>query len=40
MRQEWEKDDVNYQLDFFSDTQGKPRAVIYRQNGNGLSYST
>ena len=38
MRQEWEKDDVNYQLDFFYDTQGKPLAVIYRQNGNGLSY--
>ena len=38
MRQEWEKDDVNYQLDFFYDTQGKPLAVIYRQNGDGLSY--
>jgi RHS repeat-associated protein len=38
MRQEWEKDDVNYQLDFFYDTQGKPLGVIYRQNGNGLSY--
>ena len=38
MRQEWEKDNVNYQLDFFYDTQGKPLAVIYRQNGDGLSY--
>ena len=38
MRQEWDKDNVNYQLDFFYDTQGKPLAVIYRQNGDGLSY--
>ena len=38
MRQEWDEDGVNYQLDFFYDTQGKPLAVIYRQNGNGLSY--
>ena len=38
MRQEWDEDGVNYQLDFFYDTQGKPLAVIYRQNGDGLSY--
>ena len=24
MRQEWEKDDVNYQLDFFYDTRANP----------------
>lgn len=30
MRQEWDEDGVNYQLDFFYDTQGKPLAVIYR----------
>ena len=38
MRQEWDEDGVNYQLDFFNDTQGKPLAEIYRQNGDGLSY--